>query len=79
MSYANDPMGASLDRHITGNYGEDQYADTCDSYDDEYPGTRCTSGPYERERCPFLGDKADCDREQDDIAAEGLREMERER
>jgi hypothetical protein len=27
MSYFTDPMGASLDRWITGNYGEDQYSD----------------------------------------------------
>jgi hypothetical protein len=25
MSYANDPMGAALDRHITGNWGDDQF------------------------------------------------------
>lgn len=25
MSYANDPMGAALDRHITGNWGGDQF------------------------------------------------------
>lgn len=25
MSYLNDPMRAALDRHITGNYGEDQF------------------------------------------------------
>ena len=36
MSYATDPMGAALDRHITGNWGEDQfkgeaqYEDLCD-------------------------------------------------
>jgi hypothetical protein len=29
MTYANDPMGAALDRHITGNYGEDQYTHFC--------------------------------------------------
>jgi hypothetical protein len=26
MSYNNDVMGAALDRHITGNWGEDQFA-----------------------------------------------------
>jgi hypothetical protein len=26
MSYSNDPMGAALDRYITGNWGEDQFA-----------------------------------------------------
>lgn len=26
MSYSSDPMGAALDRYITGNYGEDQFA-----------------------------------------------------
>jgi len=27
MGYHNNPMGDGLDRHITGNYGEDQFPD----------------------------------------------------
>lgn len=57
MSYMNDPMGAALDCHITGNWGEDSvsdmdcekcpYLERCDIYDKPYdPDTPCL---WERE------------------------------
>ena len=33
MTYANDPMGAALDRYITGNWGEDQFKAEDEFYD----------------------------------------------
>ena len=35
MSYWNDPMGAALDRYITGNWGEDSVGD--EEEEDDYP------------------------------------------
>lgn len=53
MAYWNDPMGAALDRHITGNWGEDSvqsdfdcekcpYLERCEVYDKPYdPDNPC--------------------------------------
>lgn len=34
-SYNSDPMGAALDRWITGNYGEDQWSDEEETEEEE--------------------------------------------
>jgi hypothetical protein len=50
VTYETDPMGASLDRHITGNWGEDS-VHTCPREGDE----ECM------ERMGELGDDRCCD------------------
>jgi hypothetical protein len=44
--------GAELDRHITGNYGEDQFKNG--------PGD-CQDECDEIDECPYLWHKADCE------------------
>lgn len=91
MSYGNDPMGAALDRYITGNYGEDQFIDQCDgvgcvrveecseckgSGTDEEQGCDCpTCGGYGAV-CPFKYDRAACRENERIEAAEARWEME---
>jgi len=49
MSYATDPMGAALDRHITGNYGEDQLQE--DEWDEKWHPFICMWMHEERQEC----------------------------
>jgi hypothetical protein len=48
----NDPMGAALDRYITGNYGEDQFIGECEF--EAFVDSVCGA-------CPIQADPMTCD------------------
>ena len=56
MSYNNDPMGAALDRHITGNWGEDSVDEWCEERECE---CRDEDG-VPNEDCEYGGDTSEC-------------------
>lgn len=67
MTYESDPMGAALDRHITGNWGEDSVSpEPCDDECERIP-------------CPFDYDRAACREDHEiDLAIELKRDQEME-